>query len=1858
MFAPLVALAFAAVAPLAAADPDAWHMDNLYTLSMEQLDPILYPNQESQHMHLIFGGSNFGASYNYDTYSEASCTSVGIQIDKSNYWMPQLYYYEPDADKPYTPLRSWVRFYYFLTRSSSPEYVTAWPKGLRMYGGNPYNKAKATGISIGCLLADKTSFWNGTAEGFNFPVECPGGIKAEVYFPQCWDGVNLFKTDMSHMSYPVNTDDLGRDGACPWSHPVRLPTILIEAVFYPSEIAPGVAVEDHLIWANGDTTGWGWHSDFVNGWNVDILQEAMSEGSSCVDIYGDLAFEDCEFFSDYYDTTTASTCEPALGTLQEPQGNALYVAVESLPGCNLPWASGDKPTCDPAVATLDVTAFQGTDGAYVADAADQMAYVWPTTSGWHEIYCFYADTAFNSTDMYSYLDADMTVERCQTACLDNGYVYAGLEVKSSSYTCQCGNAILDTAMVQVGMCNEPCPGNSSETCGGQYALDVWWAGPNATASNDAEVYVGCLADSADGLRQNYDYMYQSNDLTTETCMQACVNVNATWSMTHSGLYCYCGTEDSLLDGGLVPNTFCETYMCRGNTSEYCGGAAYGMLYNLTYSGLTNSDLAHHAGWEGCWSKPSTGLALNNESWYSNSLTIDNCVDGCYELGYGYAAVSAGYQCMCGDTFYGVSRMPESECTTACRGNTSQTCGSSFYVELYTTSASTLDKAAVAAAHPTGWLGCYADSGSTVPFSDYSYTNSKMTAEICREGCGQFGYAYAATSGTTCVCGKTAPASLEYPYYFCSTTCAGNSSETCGASGYADAYIVTVASSTNSSANATATASSAAATATSTTSGATYKGCYQDTGVTGLTGFTFHTATMTVEMCTSGCKEIGYSLAALESGYYCYCGNTWAGGAQLPESSCSTNCYGNSAEKCGAGSIASLYDTTNAAAPANKSSTWVGCYADTGSTHLLTGSTYNTQYNGAELCQTSCKQQGFSLSGVEGGNGCYCGNAFSTTPSRVPSGLCQTGCLGNTAAYCGGSGYIDVYNATIAASAVDTRANSLGCYVDFSTALSTYTFQSDAMTIELCEQTCKAKNTTVAGVRSSTVCSCGSGTAMSIRPISQCQGATCGGNSSELCPTGYASMYNVSGSDVSSALPTTSDAKGYMACYASTAGYPITYSALSNYGTLTNELCQNSCHQLGYAYSGTQNGKNCYCGNTLDNTNFPLRVLDTDCSTACSGDSTETCGYSNKMSLYDVAKAIAARTATTTTTSSASTATSANSTATASATNSTSSAKTSAAATTTTVTTTTPEGLIGCYSGGHFMTSASYTTRQTFVDTGYCRRTCHNQGYTYAGLTGGYTCGCANAIPATDSVAASAACNVACYGNSTEYCGGTSSYTSIYDTTGAGALPASGHGSNYVGCYSRDTNSATSTTYAALTTQWCTSYCGTRGYPYSAPDAGNYCFCYAQLPTLLSVESNCATKCAGDPTEICGGSNMLSVYKTNTTSSSSSAASSSSVASSTSASKASSTSSSVTATLSTASASKSSSASASVSSGSVFKSASASSSSVTKSASASSSVSSSASSSASKSASSSVSSSASASKSSSLAASTITLASASGSASDSHSTYSHSTSIAANSSASPTALSASASSSSSLPASSSASASRSASASSASSASASSSATNSSTADHSTYSHSTSLSASGGSASSLSPAASFTSSILSSSRSTQASSVTAVTTTPSSASSSKASASSSSSAKASSASSASSASLAAASAASTDGLIGCFYANTTTEFTAMEMTCTSLTPDMCRSWCAFNQYTYAGLTDGDTCACAASLAGAAAAPVASCAAACTGDKTQTCGGSGATDVWNATVTSSPKAKRGALPAPATAPLPAPFRHRPPRHRLGM
>jgi hypothetical protein len=118
------------------------------------------------------------------------------------------------------------------------------------------------------------------------------------------------------------------------------------------------------------------------------------------------------------------------------------------------------------------------------------------------------------------------------------------------------------------------------------------------------------------------------------------------------------------------------------------------------------------------------------------------------------------------------------------------------------------------------------------------------------------------------------------------------------------------------------------------------------------------------------------------------------------------------------------------------------------------------------------------------------------------------------------------------------------------------------------------------------------------------------------------------------------------------------------------------------------------------------------------------------------------------------------------------------------------------------------------------------------------------------------CTTAVFGDPAEgltnracYCQGTVSYS-----------PAK---SDYLGCFAADAVQDYGVYISAfhnVSLSVCMTMCVHRDYAFFAVSFGNECYCSNGYPksAVASAESNCATPCAGDPTQICGGDLFLSM----------------------------------------------------------------------------------------------------------------------------------------------------------------------------------------------------------------------------------------------------------------------------------------------------------------------------------------------------------------------------------------------------------------
>ncbi|KAG5929020.1 hypothetical protein E4U42_007447 [Claviceps africana] len=246
----------------------------LFTISCAPLtvfrgDPLYDFNKISDHVHAVVGGTRFSIDLTNEQARNAKGTTCDKRLDKSNYWQPQLYHERHDGRFEMVEMQGMAGYY----MSRACDYVPgkrvcgntttlrAPPKGLRMVVGDPFlrtfNKSnpEQRAISHICLGAN-------AGDTPHLPTKQCDRMRAETFFPSCWDGQHLDSADhKSHMAFPAIGDY--NTGVCSESHPYAIYSIFLE-FFYDTG-----AIKDfnRFVWSTGDATGYGLHGDFVNGWS-------------------------------------------------------------------------------------------------------------------------------------------------------------------------------------------------------------------------------------------------------------------------------------------------------------------------------------------------------------------------------------------------------------------------------------------------------------------------------------------------------------------------------------------------------------------------------------------------------------------------------------------------------------------------------------------------------------------------------------------------------------------------------------------------------------------------------------------------------------------------------------------------------------------------------------------------------------------------------------------------------------------------------------------------------------------------------------------------------------------------------------------------------------------------------------------------------------------------------------------------------------------------------------------------------------------------------------------------------------------------------------------------------------------------------------------------------------------------------------------------------------------------------------------------------------------------------------------------------------------------------------------------------
>jgi len=122
-----------------------------------------------------------------------------------------------------------------LGRGGNSSNTVVFPEGFKMITGDTtarsYDNTTLTYDST-TPVANRVSF-RCINEANDIPethyindTNCVNGLRAQINFQSCWDGVNNYLDDSAHVAYLSDIDDI--NGICPPTHPVHIPGMFFE----------------------------------------------------------------------------------------------------------------------------------------------------------------------------------------------------------------------------------------------------------------------------------------------------------------------------------------------------------------------------------------------------------------------------------------------------------------------------------------------------------------------------------------------------------------------------------------------------------------------------------------------------------------------------------------------------------------------------------------------------------------------------------------------------------------------------------------------------------------------------------------------------------------------------------------------------------------------------------------------------------------------------------------------------------------------------------------------------------------------------------------------------------------------------------------------------------------------------------------------------------------------------------------------------------------------------------------------------------------------------------------------------------------------------------------------------------------------------------------------------------------------------------------------------------------------------------------------------------------------------------------------------------------------------------------------
>ncbi|KAI0667510.1 hypothetical protein C8Q78DRAFT_1105323 [Trametes maxima] len=387
---------------------------------------------------------------------------------------------------------------------------------------------------------------------------------------------------------------------------------------------------------------------------------------------------------------------------------------------------------------------------------------------------------------------------------------------------------------------------------------------------------------------------------------------------------------------------------------------------------------------------------------TTGMTVEACVTFCASQSFNFAGLEFAQECWCGNEISnGGTNATESDCNFPCTGDANEICGAGNRLSVYWDGVPPPPPpTTVPSVGQWESLGCFNDSVNARVLAVGVNVPGPFTVEGCTTACQNANFPLAGMEfAGQCFCDtQIENGGAPTPAGDCNMACTGNSTQLCGGPNRLN----------GGGGGGGATPIDVAPVKKGLPAPWTYAACYVDNAFGRVMSTQLpDNQGVTVESCIASCESQNFTLAGLEFGVQCFCGNTLIDGAVTGDEDTCNMAYVYTST----GKVVALPVPTplNSTLPGQWQ--FKGCLQEPNGARVFPYQNIYTNNNTVEACLNQCAAFGYPAAGMEFGDECWCGDITDVQNNSggfVDESLCNIACSGDPIHLCGGEARLQLY----------------------------------------------------------------------------------------------------------------------------------------------------------------------------------------------------------------------------------------------------------------------------------------------------------------------------------------------------------------------------------------------------------------------------------------------------------------------------------------------------------------------------------------------------------------------------------------------------------------------------------------------------------------------------------------------------------------------------------------------------------------------------------------------------------------------------------------------------------------------------------